>query len=83
MVVPQLQVCSFRNFPLPMVRMMAICHFPLSPWSAALVIGEDSATADRNASASDHVNYVVERKYNYSDVVGPTAMPYLNGLANQ
>ena len=42
-----------------------------------------AATLSAQMPASHHVIVVVEENHNYSQVIGSSAMPYLNSLANQ
>ena len=42
-----------------------------------------AASLSAQIPASHHVVVVVEENHNYSQVIGSSAMPYLNSLANQ
>jgi acid phosphatase len=50
---------------------------------AAFCVGCGSANQAAPPAPSTHVFLVVEENHSYSDVIGNSSMPYLNGLASQ
>ena len=59
----------------------------LAAWAALACSGSPDLTGGGGGAGSiptlSHVGVVVEENTDYSSVIGSSAMPYLNGLANQ
>lgn len=65
-----------------MLRLYLISVLTLACTGCGLTI-MPSSTSPSSTAPFGHVFILVEENANYSDVIGSSAMPYLNGLANQ
>src|SRR5581483_7193327 len=63
--------------------MNRVGHFLIIAALATSLIGCGSANHGTPPTASTRVLLVVEENHSYSDVIGNSSMPYLNGLASQ
>src|SRR5438034_1468057 len=71
--------CSFMGRGLALGAVVSLLLFPFACGGGGTGMGNGGTPP----ASSAHVVVVVEENHSYSQVIGNSAMPYLNGLASQ